>query len=361
MKVAIIHDSFLAKSGGDRLVLCLAEDLKADIVTWFTTDKTFDLSHMKVIRLGKPILMPGIRHYYQNWLFKHKTKFLKDYDVVIFSGNSIAAVSNVKGKKILYCHTPPRYAFDQLDNYAKRFPFFMRPIFRLGISIIQNNYKKNLAKMDKIIANSQTVAKRLKDYFNIDVPIIYPPCDIVATQNIPRKPDNYFLSWARLEPMKRIDLLIEAFKQRPDKKLVIASFGSLKEKLEGQAKGYENIKFVGLISDEELSQYLAGALASIYIPINEDFGMTPLESMAAGTPCIGVREGGLLETVDHLKTGYLCPANPKVEDILEAIDAFNPAMSLKMEHACREQSKKFSKARFLKEMRELISAPSAEF
>ncbi len=354
MKTAIIHDYFLSKSGGDRMMLLLAEHFDADIVTWFATDKTFDLSHMRVRQLGKPILMPGIRHFWQNILFRFGTRFLKDYDVVIFSGNSLSAVKNVKGKRILYCHTPPRYAFDQLDNYSKRFPSFMRPLFRMGVSIIQKSFEKNLRAMDVVIANSATVAKRLKDYFNIEVPIVYPPCDIIANRNLERKPQDYFISWARLEPMKRIDVLIEAFKQRPNRKLVIASHGSLKEKLIEQAKGYPNISFVGLISDDELSQSLAGALASIYIPINEDFGMTPLESMAAGTPTIGVREGGLLETIDHMKNGYLCPANPTPEDILKAIDTFTPELSLSMETACKEQSKKFSKERFLTAMDKIV-------
>lgn len=354
MKIAIIHDYFLSKSGGDRMMLFLAEQFDADIVTWFATDKTFDLSHMRVRTLGTPLLMPGFRHFWQNILFRFGTRFLKDYDVVIFSGNSLSAVNNVKGKKILYCHTPPRYAFDQLDNYAKRFPRFMRPAFRIGIKIIQNSYKRNMNKMDITIANSQAVAARLKQYFGITVPVIYPPCDLVTKHPLPRKPENYFISWARLEPMKRIDILIEAFKKRPEKTLIIASFGSLKEKLEKQAEGYSNIKFVGLISDEELSKYLAGALASIYIPINEDFGMTPIESMVAGTPTIGVSEGGLLETISHMKNGYLCPAHPTVEDVIKAIDTFTPEVSLSMEHACKENAKRFGKDTFIEEMKKLI-------
>lgn len=354
MKIAIIHDYFLSKSGGDRMMLLLAEHFDADIVTWFATDKTFDMSHLRVRQLGKPILLPGIRHFWQNILFRFGTRFLKNYDIVIFSGNSLSAVHNVRGKKILYCHTPPRYAYDQLDKYSKRFPAFMRPFFRIGISIIQRSFTNNLHKMDVVIANSATVAKRLKDYFNITPPIIYPPCDIVTSRNMPRKPTDYFISWARLEPMKRIDVLIEAFKKRPNKKLIIASHGSLKDKLIKQAEGYANIQFVGLISDQELSDYLAGALASIYIPINEDFGMTPIESMGAGTPTIGVREGGLLETIVHLKNGYLCPANPSVDDVLQAIDTFTPEFSLSMEKDCREQAKKFSRERFFTEMEKIV-------
>lgn len=355
MKIAIIHDYFLSKSGGDRMMLFLAEQLDADIVTWFATNKTFDLSHMRVRQLGKPLLTPGFRHFYQNLLFRFGTRFLKNYDVVFFSGNSLSAVHNVKGMKILYCHTPPRYAYDQLDNYAKRFPSFLRPAFKLGVKIIQNSFQKNMQKMDYVIANSATVAKRLKDYFGIDAPIIYPPCDIVASKIYPRKPGNHFISWARLEPMKRIDVLIEAFKKRPEKTLIIASFGSMKEKLEKQAEGYPNIKFVGLISDEELAQYLAGALASIYIPINEDFGMTPVESLATGTPTIGVQEGGLTETIDHLKTGYLCPANPTPEDVIKAIDLFTPELSLSMESACKESAKRFGKDKFIRDMKELMN------
>ncbi|MBP7057037.1 glycosyltransferase [Candidatus Gracilibacteria bacterium] len=354
MKTAIIHDYFLSKSGGDRLVVFLAENLPADIVTWFTTDKTFDLSHLQVQRLGRPILMYGVRHFWQNILFRFGTKFLNQYDVVIFSGNSISAVGNVKGKKVLYCHTPPRYAYDQLENYLKRFPAFMRPFVRIGIKIIQHSYEKNLRKMDVVVANSATVAKRLKDYFDMTVPVVYPACDIVTTKFTPRAPQDYFISWARLEPMKRIDVVIEAFKQRPDKKILIASHGSLKDKLVEQAKGYPNIQFVGLISDAELSDHLSHALASIYIPVNEDFGMTPIESMAAGTPTIGVREGGLLETIDHLKNGYLCPANPTVTDIIAAIDTFTPELSASMEQACRENAKRFSKETFLREMKKLI-------
>ena len=133
--------------------------------------------------------------------------------------------------------------------------------------------------------------------------VIYPPCDTEKFSWIGQ--GNYYLSTARLMPYKRIDLIIKAFTKLPEIRLVIASTGPDESHLKQLAQGLKNIKFVGDISDQELKKLLGNAIATIYIPKDEDFGMSPVESMAAGKPVIGYGEGGLLETIINGEAGWL--------------------------------------------------------
>lgn len=131
--------------------------------------------------------------------------------------------------------------------------------------------------------------------------IIYPPTDTAFFQpkntsenlQIPFSSKDYFYSWARLSPPKRVDIIVEAFIKMPEKNLVL-SYGKndpMKDEILQKIQGKKNIFAIEAPSDDILLGLIRGAIASIYIPVDEDFGMSPVESMACGTPVIGVNEG----------------------------------------------------------------------
>ncbi len=209
--------------------------------------------------------------------------------------------------------------------------------------------------------------------------IIYPPTDtrLFIPKNIwisddeamgeskknPFSEKSYFLSWARLSPPKRVDIIVDAFLDMPDKNLVFC-YGKndpMKEDILQKIAWKKNI--IGLESpdDDSLIRLIQWAIASIYIPIDEDFGMTPVESMSCGTPVIGVAEGGLLETIIEWKTGKLIKiVNDElwIENLKQLIQYTSEEEWGSMKHDCRKRAEDFSLEKFQEKLESLLTPNS---
>ena len=147
---------------------------------------------------------------------------------------------------------------------------------------------------------------------------------------------------------------MRAFQKMPDKKLKVVSGGDDFENVKSLAKDFDNIEIFGWVNDSRLVEFIGNSIASIYIPINEDFGMTPLESMSAGKPCIGVNQGGLKETIINKKTGIFIPAEYAIQDITEAVRWMTPARALSMRRDCESQAEKFSQRVFIDKIKLIV-------
>ncbi|MCD4705844.1 glycosyltransferase [bacterium] len=357
-KIIILQDYFLYKGGGERLIITLAKALNTDIATTLIAKDAFDprdygLKTIKFAREGFFSHISGIRHIKVQLSFLLKTRFLKNYDIIIYSGDCVSAVYNAKGKlNIAYIHTPPRHLY---DNYQKRlsdYGFLKQLLFKIFVDFNRWRFEHAIKKMDILIANSKNVQNRIKKYLGMDSIIVYPPCDTLNFKWLDQK--DYYFSWARLYDIKRVDKIVEAFIKMPDKKLIVASGGPELKKIKKIAKGHNNIKILGWISDEKLLELLGNCIATIYIPIREDFGMSPVESMMAGKPIIGVDEGGLKETIIHKKTGILLKPDFDVSDIIEAVRELTPDVASKMRFDCETRSKLFSEEKFVNDMKKAI-------
>jgi glycosyltransferase involved in cell wall biosynthesis len=174
--------------------------------------------------------------------------------------------------------------------------------------------------------------------------VIYPPVNVATYRWIGQ--ENYYLSMARLEDYKRVDAIVQAFIHMPDKKLIVMSGGSQLDALRKVAANNPNISFTGWVSHSEKLRLIGNALATIYVPIDEDFGVSPVESMAAGKPVIGVREGGLLETVTHLESGYLLESAPTNCNIKDAVAFMTAKRAEEMRLNCEKQAGLFSAETF---------------
>ena len=243
--------------------------------------------------------------------------------------------------------------YDQRDYYSARIPFWQRPLLRWFIDYLKPLYEAAAAHMDIIIANSENVRARIRTYLGKDALVVYPPCDTESF--IWRGQADYYLSTARLDPVKRVDLIIKAFVKMPDKKLIVTSGGNEYARLKKLAGQRENIVFTGLVTEEKLRELIGNAIATIYIPHSEDFGMSPVESMAAGKPVIAVREGGLMETVVHGETGMLLSPEVTKEALIDAVSALTAKRALQMRRACEERAQLFSKDLFIDKMRSLCA------
>ncbi len=359
-KTIILHDTFLYKWGWERLILMMAKALKSDLASGFFSKWSFDLRKegfkWKMIALTDEVFKKWFRHFKLKFAFLFKTKFLKDYDTVIFSGDSISAVRNCRkdSKKIYYCHTPPRYLYDLKDIYLKKVPFLLRPAFLLVSYFFKKMYERDIKNMDLILTNSENTKKRIKKLLWVSSQVLYPPVDLDLFKFISQW--DYYLSFARLSDAKRVDRVVEAFKKLPDKKLVVI-YGEndpQKQKIFDLAKWQKNIEFKTLPWNVGFTDYVWNSIATIYIPIDEDFGMSPVESMAAWKPVLGVAEWGLKETIIDKKTGVLIPEWAKVADIIDAIWFLTPEKCLEMREACEKRALDFTLDNFEKKLRSFV-------
>lgn len=335
---AILYDFLQVRGGAEAVTLGLCHHFQnLDLVTGFVNPSAFPsvpIESRRLKTLTRPTSLAGWQTLKTCFAFEHNASWLKDYDTLIFSGsNAPLAIKNSQAKKhIYYCHTPPRFVYDLKDYYLDAVPLWQKPLLKSLIAFLQPRYEESIGKMDVVFANSRNVQRRLKKYLNVDAQVLYPPCKTDRFKWGGQ--GGYFLSTARVEEYKRVELIVRAFMRMPDRKLVVTSGGSQLEKLKRLASGYNNIEFTGWVSEERLADLVGNCVATIYIPKDEDFGMSPVESMGAGKPVIGVNEGGVKETVIPGETGWLLPENPVLTDLMGLVSEIDSQTTLKLKSKC---------------------------
>jgi glycosyltransferase involved in cell wall biosynthesis len=201
------------------------------------------------------------------------------------------------------------------------------------------------------VANSKNVHNRIEKYYRRDSSVIYPPVEIPEISRVQK--EIYYLVISRIVGGKGLDLAVKtAVRLGINLKIAGSPAGYYTEYKKLQKLSKNNVEFLGQVDDNEMAKLYAGAKAFLALSEDEDFGMTPVESMLSGTPVIAFRGGGYLESVIENKTGiFFDQAN--VESLSEAIRKFEK-MKFKPED-CINQAKKFSKERFKREMREFVN------
>lgn len=363
LKIAIIHD-FLTKIGGAEKVLIKIHDIFPDapIYTLLYDEKgtkgLFNGKNFRIIPSGLQRLPYSIRRRTKLMLSKYPQAIeefdLSEFDVVISSSNSFAhgVITKPKTFHISYCYSPMRYVWDWHHEYLDE--------NNIGTGLIGITIRKLLSKIriwdraaadrvDQWVAISKTVQKRISKYYRKDSKVVYSPCDVHLIQMSDRKPENFYLIVSRLSPYKKIDLAIEAFNKFGEK-LVIVGEGSDMKRLKSMAS--PNISFLGWQSDQKVHQLYSQAKALIF-PGEEDLGLTPVESMAAGRPVIAYKMGGATETVIEGKTGIFFE-EPTAESLIDAVNRFELAIGSFKPQVLRAQAEKFSTERFKKEFEGIV-------
>ncbi len=356
---AILYDFLHCRGGAEQLTLDLLDTFPgADLWVGYRDHRWFpdqQLAGGRLRNLRLPARFPGGRTLLGLLGFRFATRRIHNYPWAIFSGSTaVEAVHHrSQGHNLYYCHTLPRFAYDLRAYYEARLPFWARPALRAVAAVMRYRYRKALRKMDLVIANSENVRGRLRRYLGQEARVIHPPCDVHGFGW--QGQADYYLSTARLEPYKRIDLLIEAFRRLPQHQLRIASGGSDERRLRRLAAGTRNIAFTGWLDEQALRDLVGNCIATLYIAEDEDFGMSPVESMAAGKPVIGVAEGGLLETVIDGTTGLLIAPPPTPDKIIHAVHALSAARASTLRAACERRAQGFAKAAFAERMRQAVA------
>lgn len=351
MRSAIIHDWLISSVGGGEKVLEAIHSLfPSPIYTLVKNEKALKGSYFEDLEIISSFIqkLPMSKTKYKSYLplfplaIEHFD--LKSYDVVISSSHCAAkgVITSPDQVHICYCHTPMRYAWDLMHDYLRETKLdrgFKGVMAKFFLHYLRGWDVHSSHRVDHFVANSKYVAKRIDKFYRRKATVIYPGIDISNFQ-FKEKKDSYYLTASRLVPYKRIDLIVEAFSKCPEKKLLVIGDGPELRKV--KEKAAKNIELLGYQSDQKLGEYIENAKAFVFAAV-EDFGIIPVEAMAAGTPVIAFGKGGVLETVIDQKTGIFYKQQ-SVSSIIEAVERFE-----KMEFSpfdCRTRAEEFSVGRF---------------
>ena len=346
-KPLVIHDFFLEPDGGGKVACHMASLLGADLVAGHVDSDGYPEGHFAQLK-------PQSLGAYDLWLppFSRIGKLwrafaslpVQERPLTMFSGQvSPLAFRRVRGPRAYYCHTPPRLLYDKKEALLHLAPLAVRPFLKAMLPVYRKAYEEAVASMDLIVCNSETVRRRIKTYLSVEARVVAPPAgDGFVWQGR----GGYYLSSARLDSLKRVEVIVRAFLGMPDKKLVVTGEGYEADRLRRIGAGARNITFTGQVSDARMKELVGRCIATIHIPEDEDFGIGPIESMAAGKPVIGVREGGLRETVVHGETGTLLPSPPSASALAAAVAAMDASRAASLRGACEARAKLFVAGQF---------------
>jgi len=308
MKVALIHEH-LAQDGGAEKVLKVFQEIYPKAPTYtlvYDKKKANKVFRNKDIRTSFIQKFPfGVKKY--KWFLMLMPAAVEDYnlseyDVILSSSSAFSkgVITLPKTTHICYCHSPTRYLWSDTHSYVqelsynrlikKILPFYLTKLRLWDYSAAQ--------RVDQFIANSECVGKRINKYYRRSSKVIYPPVETNGF-HISKNISNYYLTGGRLVAYKRFDITVRAF-NRLGIPLKIFGVGPEIQKLKEMAKS--NVEFLGKVSEKKLKELYSQSLAFIH-PQEEDFGITPIESMASGRPVIAYAAGGALETVKEGETG----------------------------------------------------------
>jgi glycosyltransferase involved in cell wall biosynthesis len=248
---------------------------------------------------------------------------LSDYDVVVSSSSAFAkgVITKPGAVHICYCHTPTRYLWSDTHSYVQELnaPRIVKAALPVFLNRLRVWDRLSAERVDKFVANSRTVADRIRKYYGRTSDVIYPPVE-AAKFAVADKPGAYFLAGGRLVSYKRFDLIIQAFNRLG---LPLKIFGDGPLYAEYRAMAKPNIEFTGRVDDAAKAELYRGAIAFLN-PQEEDFGITAVESMAAGRPVIAYGRGGALETVIEGKSGTLF-GEQSWEELAATVIRFDPS------------------------------------
>lgn len=362
MKIAVVHEWFSAIGGAEKVVEQILEVFPvADVFVVYadpeTVSKTKFLNgrHVQSSFISK---LPRANKSYRSYLplmpLAVEQFDLSAYDVIISSAHAVAkgVLTGPDQLHISYIHTPIRYAWDLQHQYLRETGLdrgLKGWVAKWLLHKIRLWDYRTAAGVDHMIANSRFIARRIRKVYGRDSDVIYPPVDVGAFDYCEHK-DDYYVTASRLVPYKRMDLIVEAFARMPDKKLVVIGDGPEMGKLKSLASS--NVQLLGYQSFAVLKQHLQQAKAFVFAA-EEDFGITPVEAQACGTPVIAFGKGGALETVidspdPNIATGIWF-SEQTIESLISAVERFECLERPISPKVCRAHALKFSNARFRSE------------
>src|SRR5471030_13724 len=360
VSVGIVADWLVTFAGAEKVI---AEFIKIFPEAELFAVVDFLPPEQRAFLQGKPVTTTFIQHLpFAKRRYRHYLPLMplaieqldvSAYDVVLSSSHAVAkgVLTGPDQLHISYVHSPMRYAWDFQHQYLRESGLnkgLKGKLARWFLHKIRIWDSRTANGVDHFVANSQFIARRIKKVYGRDADVIYPPVDVERFTLQEEKEDFYFTA-SRMVPYKRIDLIVEAFTQMPDKKLVVIGDGSEMAKI--KAKAGSNIEILGYQPDAVMQSHMRRAKAFVFAA-EEDFGITPVEAQACGTPVIAYGEG-------H-STGLFF-AQQTVTSLIQAVRQFELIHKSILPQDCRDNALRFSAERFHQELDDYIKTKWNEF
>ncbi|MFI8751598.1 glycosyltransferase [Vreelandella lionensis] len=371
MKVAIVHDWLTTWAGAEKaLAELLACYPQAEI---FTTVNFLPKGEIPCL-VGRAIhtsfiqKLPGAKKHYRRYLplmpLAIEQFDLKGFDLILSSSHAVAkgVISDPGALHICYCYSPMRYAWDMQHQYLRQSgnaQGLVSWLMRWQLHRLRQWDYISAQRVDHFIAISHYIERRIETFYRREAAVIYPPVAVEKFRH-DRPREAFYLTASRMVPYKRIDLIVEAFTQTPERQLVVIGDGPDFKQL--KEKAGPNITLLGFQPDSVLIDYLERAQAFIFMA-EEDFGILPVEAQAAGAPVIGYGVGGLKETIVNGVTG-LHVAEQSASALLTSLAHFETRRqedpTAYAPEACAQQAKHFERSVFSNEITTFIAQKRQE-
>jgi glycosyltransferase involved in cell wall biosynthesis len=351
MRVAIVHYWLTSMRGGENVVEALCRIFpQADIFTHvYDPGKISGTIRKHKITPTFINSLPRAKQYYKHYLplmpLALEQIDLRGYDLVISSesGPAKGVIPPADAMHICYCHSPMRYIWNMFHDYRERASWLPRLLMPPLCHYIRTWDAVASMRVDRYIANSQTVAARIAKYYRRNATVIHPPVAVDRFESVPTaEVEDYYLLAGELVAYKRPELAIEAFNALR-RRLIVIGGGNLLAKMRRLAG--PTVTVLGQQPFAVLRHHYARCRALVF-PGEEDFGIIPVEVMASGRPVIAFGCGGLTESVVEGVTGLFFKEQTAAA-IISAVHAFDQMQF--DPRAIRVQAEKFSTNRFMAE------------
>jgi len=372
MRIAIVHDWLVVYGGAERvleqILLLYPEADLYSLIDFLPKDQRGFIQN-KSVKTSFIQKLPFAKGRYRNYLplmpLAVEQFDLSAYDLVISSSYAVAkgVLTGPEQLHLCYCHSPMRYAWDLQHQYLKE-SGLNKGLKGLITKLLLHNIRlwdyRTANGVDEFIANSKFIVRRIEKIYRRESTVIYPPVD-VAGFTLRENKDNFYLTASRMVPYKKVDLIVDAFSRMLDKRLVVIGDGPDFKKIESKAG--PNITILGYQTFSILKDHLQRAKAFVFAA-EEDFGISPVEAQACGTPVIAYGKGGALETIKGLPeenpTGVFFEQQ-SIESLIDAITTFENNSSHFIPQTCRENALKFAPERFRQEMQDYVNMQAARY
>ncbi len=351
MKMVMVQSNLTLKGGAERVVLKIAQHYGATVYTAeydpANTFPEFSDLDVSVISRGKlPRLIPygraaqGISYGSAFYGFKVPG----DYDVINAHMAPSHWARNRNERMVWYCHTPLREVYDMYKYRQSKRELYKRPLYAAGAAVVRTIDRRITGEIELILANSENTKSRISKYLGRgDAEVLNGGVDYKEYSN--GGDGRYFLYPSRISPNKRQEYAIKAFrifqkrKKGNNYKLILAGpvskdpfYKGYYDRIVRFASSAGNVKVIGAVDDATLKGLYSRATAVLYPPIDEDYGLVPLEAMASGKPVIAVNSGGPKETIADRSTGFLVGSEEEMAERMLAV-ADSPSLSEDMGRA----------------------------
>jgi glycosyltransferase involved in cell wall biosynthesis len=362
MKIAIVHDWLVGYAGGEKVleqILTVYPGANLFSIVDFLSTEQRGFIKNKAVNTSFIQKLPFAKTKYRQYLplmpLAIEQFDLSGYDLIISSSHAVAkgVLTGPDQLHISYVHSPIRYAWDLQHQYLQE-SGLDRGIKGWAAKWMLHNIRlwdaRTANGVDWFVANSHFIARRIWKAYRREAQVIYPPVDI-KNFSLSTKKENFYLTASRMVPYKKIDIIVEAFSQMPDKKLVVIGDGPDYKKV--KSKAGRNVEILRYQPSEVLKDYMQRAKAFVFVA-EEDFGITPVEAQACGTPVIAYGKGGVLETCIDGKTGVLFDEQA-IEGLISGVKRFSELQDTFDPFEIRSNAERFSEETFRQRFKAFVS------